>query len=60
MGDARYRELREARWDVYVPYRQFPFPVRYVTLRTASDPAAFAEVARRQVAELDPNQAVRQ
>jgi predicted permease len=58
VGDARYRELREARWDVYVPYRQFPFPVRYVTLRTASDPTAFAEVVRRQVAELDPNQAV--
>jgi predicted permease len=58
VGDARYRELREARWDVYVPYRQFPFPVRYITLRTASDPTSFAEVARRQVAELDPNQAV--
>jgi putative ABC transport system permease protein len=58
VGDARYRELREARWDVYVPYRQFAFPVRYVTIRTASDPSAFAEVVRRQVAELDPNQAV--
>jgi ABC-type antimicrobial peptide transport system permease subunit len=34
------------------------FPVRYVTLRTVSDPTAFAEVARRQVAELDPTQAV--
>lgn len=58
VGDARYRELREARWDVYVPYRQFPFPVRYITLRTASDPEAFAAVVRREVAAIDPNQAV--
>lgn len=58
VGDARYRELREARWDVYVPYRQFPFPVRYITLRTAADPAAFAAVVRREVAAIDPNQAV--
>jgi putative ABC transport system permease protein len=58
VGDARYRDLRDARWDVYVPYRQFTFPVRYVTVRTASDPAAFAEVVRREVAALDPNQAV--
>jgi predicted permease len=58
VGDARYRDLRDPRWDVYVTYRQFTFPVRYVTVRTASDPAAFAEVVRREVAALDPNQAV--
>jgi predicted lysophospholipase L1 biosynthesis ABC-type transport system permease subunit len=58
VGDARYRDLRDPRWDVYVPYRQFTFPVRYVTVRTASDPAAFAEIVRREVAALDPNQAV--
>lgn len=58
VGDARYRELKEARWDVYVPYRQFAFPVRYVTLRTVSDPAAFAAVVRREVAAIDPSQAV--
>jgi putative ABC transport system permease protein len=58
VGDARYRDVRAPRWDVYVPYRQFAFPVRYVTVRTASDPAAFAEVVRREVAALDPDQAV--
>jgi predicted permease len=58
VGDARYRELKEARWDVYVPYRQFAFPVRYLTLRTGSDPNAFAAVVRREVAAIDPNQAV--
>ena len=58
VGDARYREVRDARWDVYVPYRQFAFPVRYITVRTASDPAAFSAVVRREVAALDPQQAV--
>ncbi|HEV2863614.1 MAG TPA: ABC transporter permease [Pyrinomonadaceae bacterium] len=58
VGDARYRDVRDARWDVYVPYRQFDFPVRYVTVRTASDPAVFADVVRREVAALDPAQAV--
>ena len=58
VADARYREVRDARWDVYVPYRQFAFPVRYITVRTSSDPAAFAGVVRREVAALDPQQAV--
>lgn len=58
VGDARYRDVKEPRWDVYVPYRQFAFPVRYVTVRTASDPEAFAGVVRREVAALDPDQAV--
>ncbi|HEX8283110.1 MAG TPA: ABC transporter permease [Pyrinomonadaceae bacterium] len=58
VGDARYRDLKEPRWDVYVPYRQFAFPVRYVTVRTAADPEAFAETLRREVAALDPDQAV--
>ena len=58
VGDARYREVRDARWDVYVHYRQFAFPVRYITVRTSSDPATFASTVRREVAALDPQQAV--
>lgn len=58
VGDARYREVRDARWDVYVPYRQFAFPVRYVTVRATSDPAALAATVRREVAALDSQQAV--
>ncbi|HXG68907.1 MAG TPA: ABC transporter permease, partial [Blastocatellia bacterium] len=57
-GDARYRELKDIRWDVYVPYRQFDFPVTYVTVRTVSDPSSFLPIARREVAALDPNQAI--
>ena len=57
-GDARYRGLRDMRWDVYVPYMQFPIPVLYVTVRTTSDPTSFIAVARREVAALGPDQAI--
>jgi putative ABC transport system permease protein len=56
--DARYRELKDVRWDVYVPYRQANAPIRYVAIRTVSNPAAFAEVARKTLGSLDPNQAL--
>jgi putative ABC transport system permease protein len=57
-GDARLRELREMRWNIYVPYRQFANPVTYVAVRTTSDPTSFISMIRREVAELDPNQAI--
>jgi putative ABC transport system permease protein len=57
-GNARYRELRKERWEVYVPYRQFAFPVTYVTVRTRTDPSSFIPVARREMAALDPDQAM--
>ena len=57
-ADARYRELKEVRWDVYVPYRQANAPIRYVAIRTVSNPAVFAEMARKTLASLDPNQAL--
>ena len=57
-ADARYRELKDVRWDVYVPYRQSNAPIRYFAIRTVSNPAAFAEMARKTLASLDPNQAL--
>ncbi|HJQ68894.1 MAG TPA: ABC transporter permease [Blastocatellia bacterium] len=57
-GDARYRELRKGRWDVYVPYRQFAFPPLYVTVRTESAPSSLIPVVRREMAALDPDQAM--
>ena len=56
-GDARYRELRTGRFDLYVPYRQFAFPPMYVTIRTQSEPS-FVPVVRREMAALDPDQAM--
>src|SRR5215510_11721903 len=57
-ADARYRELKDVRWDVYAPYRQSNAPIRYVVIRTVSNPAAFADTARKTLASLDPKQAV--
>jgi len=57
-GDARLIDLKDARGNVYVPYRQFAYPVSYVAIRAASDPAALMAMVRREVAALDPEQAV--
>ncbi|HYP26759.1 MAG TPA: ABC transporter permease [Blastocatellia bacterium] len=57
-GDARLREIKEAGWNVYVPYRQFPYPVTCVTVRAASDPSSIIAMVRGEVTALDPDQAV--
>jgi putative ABC transport system permease protein len=60
-GDARTIDLKDAKWNVYLPYRQFAYPVSYVAIRSASDPtapAALLRMVRREVAALDPEQAV--
>ena len=57
-ADARLIDLKDARWNVYVPYRQSASPVSYVAIRAASDPAALMATVRREVAALDPEQAV--
>jgi putative ABC transport system permease protein len=57
-GDARLIELKDARWNIYVPYRQFAYPVSYVAIRAASDPTALMGMVHREVAALDPGQAV--
>jgi putative ABC transport system permease protein len=57
-GDARLIDLKDARWNIYVPYRQFSYPVSYVAIRAASDPSALMAMVRREVAALDPEQSV--
>jgi putative ABC transport system permease protein len=57
-GDARLRDLKEFRWNVYLPYRQSSYPLAYVTVRTDSDPTPFIAMARREVAALDPEQGI--
>ncbi|HWO01338.1 MAG TPA: ABC transporter permease [Blastocatellia bacterium] len=57
-ADARYRELKDIRWDLYVPYRQSTAPIRYIAVRTNSDPVAFVSAARHTVASMDPTQAL--
>jgi putative ABC transport system permease protein len=57
-GDARLIDLKDAQWNVYVPYRQFAYPLSYVAIRSASDPLALMAMVRREVAALDPEQNV--
>jgi putative ABC transport system permease protein len=57
-ANVRYRELKDMRWDMYAPERQSTAPIRYVALRTESDPTAFINTARQTVASLDPTQAI--
>ncbi len=56
-GDARYRELRDIRLDIYVPYRQSTIAPAYLAIRTTFDASTFIPIVRREVSALDPSQA---
>jgi putative ABC transport system permease protein len=55
-GDARYRELRATRLDLYMPHRQSNHRLQHVVLRTRGEVAGLPAAIRRIVHELDPNQ----
>ncbi|HKQ04025.1 MAG TPA: ABC transporter permease [Blastocatellia bacterium] len=57
-GDVRYRELRDVRWDVYVPHAQSAVTLNHFAVRTATEATAFLPVVRREVAALDATQAI--
>ncbi|HYE72346.1 MAG TPA: ABC transporter permease, partial [Blastocatellia bacterium] len=58
-GDARYRELQDVRFDLYVPLAQWPAAfVNHFAVRTTNDPTAAISIVKREVAALDPTQAV--
>ncbi len=58
-GDVRYRELQDVRFDLYIPFAQWGSAfVNHFAVRTATDPTAFVATMRREVAALDPAQAV--
>jgi len=57
-ADVRYRELQNVRFDLYVPLAQGMAAVNHFAVRTDTDPAAFLTTVRREVAALDPTQAV--
>jgi putative ABC transport system permease protein len=59
VGDTRYRELQEVRFDLYIPFEQWaPAFVNHFAVRTGAEPAAMTSVVRGEVAALDPAQAV--
>jgi putative ABC transport system permease protein len=58
-ADVRYRELEDVRLDVYIPLEQSESAwINHFAVRTASEPTAFLPLIRREVAALDPTQAV--
>jgi len=57
-GDVRYRELQTSRLDLYVPHAQSTPSLNHFAVRTAMEPAQALALVRREVASLDPNQAV--
>ena len=57
-GDVRYRELQTSRLDLYIPHAQSTPSLNHFAVRTTMDPAQALALVRREVAALDPNQAV--
>ncbi|HKQ93738.1 MAG TPA: ABC transporter permease [Blastocatellia bacterium] len=59
VGDTRYRELQDVRFDLYIPFEQWPMAfVNHFAVRTAAEPAAMTSVVRGEVASLDSAQAI--
>jgi putative ABC transport system permease protein len=58
-GDVRFRELEDVRFDLYIPFAQWPMAyVNHFAVRTTADPSAMLATVRREVAALDPQLAV--
>jgi putative ABC transport system permease protein len=53
-GDARYREFRAARLDLYMSYLQADPSLQDLVVRTAGDIAVVAPLLRQAIQELDP------
>jgi putative ABC transport system permease protein len=54
-GDARYREIRSGRLDLYMSYRQANHRPRHLVVRSRLDPHALAGPVRDVVRGLDPD-----
>ncbi len=57
-GNTRYRGITTRDEDVYVCYLQSGIPVNYLVLRGHGTAAELTALARREVAALDPSQAI--
>jgi hypothetical protein len=54
VGTARYREIENPRFDLYVPHRQSTIGVRHFMVHTDVDPLGALPTLRTQLASLDP------
>jgi predicted permease len=55
VGDAKYRELRGNRLDLYISPGQCPYPVHQFVVRTAGHPDAIVNAVRAEVRAIDPS-----
>jgi putative ABC transport system permease protein len=53
VGDAKYRELRGSRLDLYISSAQCPYPVHQFVVRTAGRPEAIVNAVRAEVRAID-------
>jgi len=53
-GDARYREIRATRYDLYMSYRQSDHASQHLVVRSTVDVATVAPLVRQAVQELAP------
>jgi predicted permease len=54
VGDARYRELKRSRLDLYISAAQCPYPVHQFVVRTDGAPGAMVASVRGEVRAIDP------
>lgn len=57
-ADVRYRELQNIRFDLYVPLAQGMAGINHFAVRATGDTSALLATVRREVAAIDPTQAV--
>ncbi|MBX3277724.1 MAG: ABC transporter permease [Acidobacteria bacterium] len=58
-GDTRHRALQDVRFDLYIPFEQWPMAlVNHFAVRTTTDPLAALPTVRNEAAALDPAQAI--
>jgi putative ABC transport system permease protein len=58
VADAQYRQLGTVRHDIFLPHLQTNVPLRYVVVRTKTNPDSFVPVLRQEVRAMDKNQPV--
>ncbi|HMY75027.1 MAG TPA: ABC transporter permease, partial [Blastocatellia bacterium] len=59
VGDTRYRALQDTRFDLYIPFAQWPQAfVNHFAVRTTVEPHTMLTTVRNEVAALDTTQAV--
>jgi putative ABC transport system permease protein len=58
VADAQYRHLGTVRHDIFLAFLQTKVPLRYLIVRTKTDPDSFVPLLRQEVNAMDRNQPV--